>query len=222
MWRSVARVAIDQMNSNFEANERPVPEWARIVIEVIALAGVATVGALAITTPPQRSVAAIAANSTTPRFSDLCGDPSDGFLKGRLHGALDMQISWNGASMKCEGMLRPAGDGIRLLFAGQDATDADLVVVLGIDTDIENLLGREHAVNVTIIDESEGRFYSSGGNERCWAMIDRVEGLADLQQPAYEVEGDVYCAGGLPSLSDNRSVTLRDVRFSGRLSLDEQ
>jgi hypothetical protein len=210
------------MNSDYEATERRIPVWARIIIEVVAVMGVIAVGALVVTTPSQRSMLAMsAANSTAQQSSDLCGDASDGFLTGRLHGALDMQIGWNGVSMKCAGMLRPDGNGIRLLFAGQNETDADLVFVLGIDGDIEHLLGQEHAANVTIIDESEGRFFSSGGNERCWAMIDRFERLADTDHTAYEVEGDVYCTGALPSLSDNRSVTLQDVRFSGRLSLDE-
>jgi hypothetical protein len=138
-----------------------------------------------------------------------------------MYGALDLNIDWQGANMNCEGMLRPDGNGIRLLFASKQGRKARLVFVIGVDGRIDQLTRKERVANITIIDEIDGRFFSTSGIDRCWTTIHKVEKIVGERFPAFQIDGDVYCAGGLPSLSDRGTVTLGDFRFSGRLALDE-
>jgi hypothetical protein len=122
--------------------------------------------------------------------------------------------------MECGGMLRPDDGGIRLVFAAP-RQDERLLIVLGIDGKLDALSDGEHAANLTIIDETHNRFFSTGRRERCWSTIESIQPVTDHADQILQVVGEVYCAGSLPSLSDNSSVTLRDIHFSGRLLLDE-
>jgi hypothetical protein len=76
---------------------------------------------------------------------------------------------------------------------------------------------------VTVIDEQTGRFFSSGGTGRCWSEISSVtpQARTGADPTAYRVDGLLFCLGSLPSLSDGASLTLGDLSFAGRVSLDE-
>lgn len=155
-----------------------------------------------------------------PAPMDLCKAAEDGFLSGELYGALSERIDWSGTDMDCGGMLRPGADGIRLVFAAP-RQDERLLIVLGIDGELEALPEAERVANLTIIDETRNRFYSTEGRERCWSTIESLRAITGRNDRTLQVVGVVYCAGSLPSLSDNGSVTLRELRYSGRLLLDE-
>jgi len=167
--------------------------------------------------PPTPSVTA--AFESAPM--NLCAVASDGFLSGDLFGALSEHIDWRGGNMDCGGMLRPDNDdGIRLVFAAPRQGQR-LLIVLGIDGELDELLEGEHSTNITIIDETRNRFFSAGRKNRCWSTIESIRPVADHSTRILQVVGEVYCYGSLPSLSDNSSVALRDVSYSGRLLLDE-
>jgi len=156
-----------------------------------------------------------------PAPMNLCAVREDGFLSGDLYGALSRHIDWHGGEMDCGGMLRPGDDGgIRLVFA-EPRQGERLLIVLGIDGALDKLPEGEHNTNVTIVDETRNLFFSSGRRERCWSTIESVRPVADPGDRMLQVAGKVYCAGSLPSLSDNRSIALRDWSYSGRLLLDE-
>jgi len=155
-----------------------------------------------------------------PATMDLCETAEDVFLSGDLYGALSEHIEWRGSDMDCGGMLRPDNDGIRLVFAAPRQGER-LLIVLGIDGSLDAITDGEHVANLTIIDETRNRFYSTGRRERCWSTIESVRPVTDHPDRMLQVTGEVYCAGSLPSLSDNSSITLRDMRYSGRLLLDE-
>ena len=155
-----------------------------------------------------------------PAPMDLCEVADDGFLSGDLFGALSERIQWRGTDMDCGGMLRPDDDGIRLVFAAPWQGER-LLIVLGIDGKLDELSDGEHTANMTIVDEVRNRFFSSGRLERCWSKIESIQPVADSTDRILQITGEVYCAGSLPSLSDNGSVALRDIHYSGRLLLDE-
>jgi len=155
-----------------------------------------------------------------PAPMDLCVVADDGFLTGKLFGALTERIKWRGTDMDCGGMLRPDNDGIRLVFAAPRQGER-LLIVLGIDGELDELLDGEHTTNITIVDEARNRFFSTGRQDRCWSTIESIRPVADSANRMMQVVGEVYCAGSLPSLSDNGSVALRDVYYSGRLLVDE-
>lgn len=141
----------------------------------------------------------------------------EGYLSGQLFGAIDLDFDWSGAALACEGNARPENRGLRLFFAGQPHYAAErLVLVLGIDADLDDLAGSEHAVKLTIIDEDQARFFNSGEG-RCWTRVDEV--VAYAPGGSYRVDGELYCAGALPSLTDSTSVTPGSIVYSGRLTL---
>jgi len=152
-----------------------------------------------------------------PAPMDLCEATGDGYLSGTLFGALSKHLEWHGAEMDCGGMLRPNENGIRLVFAAPRESER-LLIMLGIDGQLDDLAGSEQPTNITIIDEVTKRFFSTGGQDRCWSLIESIQPVTDQ---ILQVVGKAYCAGSLPSLSDNSSITLREVQFSGRLELDE-
>ena len=150
---------------------------------------------------------------------DLCQVPEDGYLAGELFGALNATLDWQGGQMECGGMLRPENAGIRLVFAAP-RQDARLLILIGIDGLPADLPGAEHVANVTVIDEAAKRFFSTGGTERCWSTVNAVAAVDGTEARWLQISGSLYCAGSLPSLSDNSFVTLGELRYSGRLELE--
>lgn len=143
-----------------------------------------------------------------------CDIPGGGYWRGSIHGDGALTIDWGGPTLGCDGNLRPDG-GVRLFFAGEPTDDGHrLILVIGIGASLDALAGRELAANVTLIDESRSRFFSSS-DERCFARIAAVEKLQGYAT-AYRVAGELYCAGSLPAVAGPESVTLGDMQFAGR------
>jgi len=198
------------------------PRWMRLLAESLAVVIVLSIGLLVGRAPVLQPRNIPAMDFPAPRVMEPCNLLTDGYLNGRLYGALDLTIDWHGSALTCDGMLRPNDQGIRLVFAAApNRDDGQLLVVIGIDGTIGQLAGDERKANVTIIDEFRGRFFSTGGKERCWTMIESVESFGDQKHETYQVSGNLYCAGSLPSLSGPDSITLGDFNYSGRLSLDD-
>ena len=197
------------------------PRWARFLLElwiVSAIAAIAVIGVRSLTTwPPSATTPALVATGPV----DLCESVDDAYLSGTLYGALDRAIEWRGTDMRCEGGPRPDGDGMRLVFTapgdGEGNEDGDrLVFVIGISGALEGLTDVERVANVTVIDASSGRFFSSGRQERCWTTVTSVS----EDNGHTQIGGELYCAGSLPSMSDGSSISLGDFRYSGRLIFD--
>jgi hypothetical protein len=204
------------MTKSTEDHPNPPPDWAQRLMELLTAAGAAAVGYIVLS--------GLGSVSSGPQGifmlgnpADLCRSVHDGFLSGRLYGAVERAIEWRGTDMRCEGGARPDDDGFRLVFAAPgDVTSDRLVFVIGITGILDGLSGSERAANVTIIDEKTGRFFSSGRQERCWTTVTSAIG----DEEKYAIDGQLYCSGSLPSLSDTSSVSLSEFRYSGRLKLD--
>jgi hypothetical protein len=144
----------------------------------------------------------------------------DGYLRGQLFGALTMELDWSGEKLRCEGMSRPDGKGIRLHIAWDQGNDERLVLVVGIDGVTTPAAGLEKPANITFIDERSGHFYSSGGTGRCWTDI-RELGSLPARDNRRQLRGRLYCTGALPALNDRSSLTLGDLHYYGRFAFDE-
>ena len=157
-----------------------------------------------------------------PGTSQTCNLGSGGLLRGRFFGALDMTADWSGPALACDGMQKSGGQGIRLYFSGDRPDGGRVSLLIGVDGRQEDLVRGERPANVTVIDEREGRFFSSAGPGRCWASIGSVTPVAGHPgQPAgSRVDGLVYCVGALPSVGDRSSLTLGDLHFAGWVSAD--
>jgi hypothetical protein len=197
--------------------------WVEILAEA---AGVATIALLAVLVGQSmltRQVPAVQSSDRPPLDPGPCvADPEGAYLSGRLYGGIELGIDWRGETLACAGMLRPAGQGIRLIFASApDGSTADITFVLGIDAELDAPTGTEQAANITVIDRGSGRFFSSAGMARCWTILHEVEALTETTPHIYRVNGEAYCAGALPALSGPGSVTLSDFQYSGQVTLDD-
>jgi hypothetical protein len=187
-----------------------------------SLIGLAVVGFLSYLVWSQEPTAVKRADSQSlaaPPQLGPCLMDREGYLVGQMFGAIPLHMDWQGTSLSCDGNARPSDRGLRLFFAGTPGGEAErLVLVLGIDSTLDVLAGAEHNVNFTLIDEGRSRFYNSG-KDRCWTRVHDLVPLTGDAANSYRVDGQLYCAGAIPSLSDQGSVTLGSVSYSGRLTL---
>jgi hypothetical protein len=184
-----------------------------------------------------RSGLAVACLVAVPVFAACVPDPergatefathcaSDGALVANVYGSLEGKLEWRGEALECEGMPRPRGAGARLRFAGPalagSAADR-LAFIIAIPQLEKGRTGRELEAGVTLIEENTGRFFSTPERAGCWADIERQERLSDPDtggdSEAYRISGLLYCLSPLAELNGTASVSLRDLRFTGRLN----
>ena len=204
------------MNSSAPARR---PGGLTMVAGLAGMLAVVGLSYLFFSVQPQARLPASEPALASPPELGPCVMDREGYISGQFFGAVNADLDWTGAALACDGHARPADRGLRLFFAGTlgDRTDR-LVLVLGIAAGIDELVGGEHDVNLTIIDEAADRFYNSG-KDRCWTRVFDVVALEPTAGEAYRVDGELYCAGAIPSLTDAASITPGIVSFSGRLTL---
>lgn len=99
-----------------------------------------------------------------------CDGLPDAYLDARLQGAIETELSWGAADMRCEGMERPLGRGLRVAFSGA-AGGERLTLLFAAPTLAEGAAGRAVPVNVTLIREG-GALYGTRGEDKC--LFDEV------------------------------------------------
>jgi hypothetical protein len=152
-----------------------------------------------------------AAANARPVFS--CG--TDGRLVGELYGAIRASLDWDRTVITCEGMPRPEGDGIRLRFAGVSQPGDRAIAIIIAMPDFS--LGSENVelpANVTLIEEGNGRFFSTPDLDNCLADISTVV-TVDEAIGRYSITGILYCVSPLPEVNGESSVSVPDLAFTG-------
>jgi hypothetical protein len=152
---------------------------------------------------------------------------NDGELSGEVYGAIESRLDWRDDKLECDGMPRPHGEGARLRFAGPAKADGEtlnLAFIIALPRLEQGRRAREMPAGVTLIEENAGVFFSTPEPSTCWADIDQqvpLEEAAEDGAPEYRISGLLYCLSPLAEVNGNRSVTLTDLRFSGRLDWRE-
>jgi hypothetical protein len=157
-------------------------------------------------------------NETAPAAAASCAD--DAAFSVELYGDMRTNLNWAGAELECDGMPRPFGDGARLRFAGPAGTaDAShrLAFIVALPALERGAPANELPATVTLMEEGNGRFYSNQDSEVCWSDVTAQEPVAESGDD-YVIRGIVYCMAPLPELNGDGSVTLRELRYSGRVS----
>ena len=157
-----------------------------ILHQTISILGLACVGvlfALVLVTGSGFSSQTASVPGIQPEEFKSCLMDRDGRLQGDLFGAVRQTIDWHGEELLCEGMIRPGGDGIRLIFSrNSTSSTARLVLVIGIATLGPGETGEDLPANVTLIDEATGRFFNAQGIERCWATVQEQHQIRRLER----------------------------------------
>jgi hypothetical protein len=151
----------------------------------------------------------------------------DGELTAEVYGAIESTLEWRDDQLECDGMPRPHGEGARLRFAGPAVAGGEplnLAFIIALPRLERGRSARELPAGVTLIEENAGVFFSTPEPSTCWADIEHQVPLPGAEQdgsPEYRIAGLLYCLSPLAEVNGNRSVTLTDLRFSGRLDWRE-
>ncbi len=145
----------------------------------------------------------------------LCG--ADGYLVAQLYGAIETRLDWDSGDLECTGMPRPEGQGIRLRLAASDpATGSELVFIIAMP-EFDRVSGSaEFDANTTLIEEGNGRFFSTQDSDNCLVNVESVSSLDDAGD-RYSIAGTLYCVTPLPEVNGDSSVSIPELRFSGLL-----
>jgi hypothetical protein len=156
--------------------------------QVLAAALLAAAGAGACATapagPPASTASATPAPSLAGTLPRACTALPDAEFRARLAGGVDRELQWRGAELECEGMARPDGRGVRVVFAGR-AGDERLTFVFGIPRLAEGDSGTGVPVNVTVIRDGRG-VYGTQGEDRCTLDSVRQAPLDAVEPPPRE------------------------------------
>jgi hypothetical protein len=183
------------------------------VLTVLNLFCIAIIGWILLNLDPGKFAGA---GDFAPRVMSPCVMDQDGYLRGRLYGSVEQSLDWRGAAMLCDGMPRPEGKGIRLVFAEQSNPDKPgLVLVIGLADAVLGEAGKELEANVTVINQNSGQFYSTQDEPRCWTQFSKQLQLRGTSTETWRLDGELYCASALAALTGTGSITLGDVTFSG-------
>lgn len=158
--------------------------------------------------------------SETAREQVQCLPTGNGYLRAKLNGAIAAELNWDNAHIDCTGSVRPNAEGVRLRFSHVEKTGASaLVLLFGISGLHEGEAAKALAVNVTIIREGSGEFYSTQGDNKC--TIDEIHQQllsgAPLRKRSYRVEARGFCTQPARALNGNGSVLMTRFDFAGRV-----
>ena len=191
-------------------------------VAALALSGFVTACGAQVADEIPPEAANTAAETTPPKTAPLLAYTpggadcdADSELRGRLFGAIQAELDWQGSGMSCDGMARPRGEGARLRFAGPAGNDDMPIAIIISMPSLEPGAAMEGVPsNVTVIEEGRGRFFSATDLETCWTDV----GAQASEDDDYRVEGVLYCISPLAEIGGEASITIDDIEFVGRLA----
>lgn len=162
--------------------------------------------------PPQ-------AEAATPQ----CLPSGDGFLRARLSGAIAAELNWKNEGLECVGAIRPTDGGIRMRFTQSGAEgEGRIVLVFGIAQLAEGAAARNVPVNLTLMREGKGEFYSTQGDDKC--MLDEVKQTPlvgiPFKERSYRVVARGYCTEPARAVRGQGVVLLSRFDFAGRVDFE--
>ena len=205
----------DKHANSSRSTDANAATWYDGLITILGMGCIAAIGwftfTLQFSDPGQNTL-------LSSRQLNPCVMDQDGYLKGELYGALRKSLNWRGDDMLCDGMNRPEGRGIRLVFSEQvDPDIPGMVLVIGIADAQLGAQEEELEANVTIIDQVGGKFYSTQEEPRCWTRLTTQLRLTGTVEESWRLDGRLYCASALAALVGPGSVTLDDIEYSSMM-----
>lgn len=200
--------------------------WSRSIVPICVLALSATCNIHAEEAPPTNDTAAKAAQPTE------CLSGGNGYLRARLSGAVRKELAWGNEGTECTGAVRPTDGGIRVRFSRPDDDDDDkpesargrLVLVFGIAGLREGRAAKNLPVNVTVIREGRGEFYSTQGDDKC--TLDEVTQQPIIGVPrrsrSYRIIARGFCTEPARAVRGKGAVLLSRFDYSGRVDFQSE
>jgi hypothetical protein len=149
-----------------------------------------------------------------------CLPERNGYVRARIHGALDVEINWRDAELECEGDARPDGSGIRVIFAGPLRPDGRRMrLVFGVTSAGEGAEGHALPTNLTVIIEGRSALFATRGDDKCTVdrlRQERIRNGSDTGR-AYRVVARGFCVGPASALAGNERILVSRFDFAGRV-----
>jgi len=157
-----------------------------------------------------------------------CLPGGNGYLKARLSGALKAELNWGNEGTDCTGAVRPTDGGIRMRFSRPASTtdrgETGLVLVFGIAALREGVSAHAIPVNLTVIKEGAGEFYSTQGDDKC--MLDEVTQEAIVGMPyrsrIYRIVARGFCTEPARAVRGKGSVLVSRFDYAGRVDFESE
>jgi len=147
-----------------------------------------------------------------------CLPAGNGYLRARLSGAMSTELNWGNDGTECTGAVRPTDGGIRMRFSRPDGP-GKLVLVFGIAQLAEGKSARNVPVNVTLIREGAGQFFSTQGDDKCTLDLVTQDAIVGIPHRArsYRVTARGFCTEPARAVRGKGSVLLSRFDYSGRV-----
>lgn len=165
-------------------------------------------------------LAAACGDTPTPASAAQESCAPDGSLSVAVYGEISGELAWRGDDLRCSGMPRPHGAGARLHFAGtleDEDTQRALAFIIGLPELEPGKTVQETPVRITLMEENNGRFFSTATADICWSDVYDHRELND-EAAAYTISGRAYCVAPLAEVNGRGGVTLSELEFTGRVS----
>lgn len=182
------------------------------------------------------------ASSSAPEaiVAKPCLPGGKGFLRARLSGAVQTELAW-GNETDCSGAVRPTDGGIRMRFSGpvaaakgkrkepsgdeaKDTAREHIVLVFGIAGLREGQSAQSLAVNLTVIREGTGQFYSTQGDDKC--TLDTVKQVPIAGIPrrsrSYSLVARGFCTEPARAVRGEGVILISRFDFAGRVDFDTE
>ncbi len=153
-----------------------------------------------------------------------CLASGDGYLRARIRGALQLDVSLRNAELECDGGPRPDGSGIRVSFAGPARSDGRrLRMVFGVAKAAEGIQGRELPTNLTVIFEGEQRMFATRGDDKCTVDEFNQERMGALGGPirTYRVVARGFCIAPVQALNGAQTILVNSFDFAGSVTFED-
>ena len=163
-------------------------------------------------------------NATKQPAPASCLPDGHGYLKARLSGALQAELVWGNEDTECTGAVRPDG-GLRIRFSRYDrADDSHLVLLFGVAGLREGQSAKELPVNVTVIREGKGEFYSTQGDNKCTLDEVKQEPLvgAPYRTRSYRIIARGFCTQPARAVRGEGAVLLSRFDYAGRIDFESE
>jgi hypothetical protein len=166
--------------------------------------------------PPQPVIQMPTHPAAGPARRGCLGDGT-GFVRARIRGALDMDVSWKDAELECSGEARPDGSGLRVLFSGPGPGGRVMHLVFGVRAAREGSPGRELPTNLTVLQDG-GRSFATRGDDKC-----TMDQLTQRPLPArgglrvWHIEGRGFCVAPATALAGPGRILVSRFDFAGRI-----
>jgi hypothetical protein len=161
--------------------------------------------------------------AAAPPAAAKCLPAGNGYLRARLSGALKTELNWGNDGTECTGAVRPTDGGIRMRFSRADGP-GKLVLVFGIAQLPEGRAARNLPVNVTLIREGAGEFFSTQGDDKCTldaVTQDVIVGIPRRSR-SYQVTARGFCTEPARAVRGKGAVLLSRFDYSGRVDFESQ